>query len=443
MTNLNDLSERELEILQLVATGKSNKEIAQALHISTNTVKVHLRNIFAKLEVSSRTEASLYILQAQKQAEPEPDEPHQAFPEPVVADQHQDAQTRSVHLRPWQWVVLGISAVAVLLGLGAGLSRAFQPAPTPTAPAQSAFPDPSAAANRWEARAQMPSARSSMAVAFYENAIYVIGGENEQGVLSDVFLYQPETDIWQSSTPKPTAVADVQAAVIGGKIFVPGGRLPSGEVTDVLEIYNLREDTWETGARLPIPLSAYALVAFEGQLYLFGGWDGQNFVDTALNYNPNLDTWTTMTALPSKRGYSGAAVAGGKIFVFGGFDGQQALATNFIYLPDLDRAEAYPWKEAAPLPEGRYAMGVATIADVIYLIGGQGGEGSTFSQMEYFPVDDRWQINENPLAETWSNLGVVPYGTQLYAMGGLLDGQPTGRNLVYQVLFVVVIPVVR
>ena len=51
------LSERELEVLQLVARGNSNRAIGQALHISQATVKTHLVHIFAKLNVSDRTAA--------------------------------------------------------------------------------------------------------------------------------------------------------------------------------------------------------------------------------------------------------------------------------------------------------------------------------------------------------------------------------------------------
>lgn len=51
------LTGRELEVLGLLARGKSNKEIGAGLYISSTTVKSHLRSIFAKLNVLSRTEA--------------------------------------------------------------------------------------------------------------------------------------------------------------------------------------------------------------------------------------------------------------------------------------------------------------------------------------------------------------------------------------------------
>lgn len=53
------LTEREEEILALVAEGQSNAQIAAALNLSENTVKFHLRNIFTKLGVSNRTEAAV------------------------------------------------------------------------------------------------------------------------------------------------------------------------------------------------------------------------------------------------------------------------------------------------------------------------------------------------------------------------------------------------
>jgi serine/threonine-protein kinase PknK len=57
-----DLSTRELEVLRLIAAGKSNPEIAETLWISINTVTRHANHIFAKLGVANRTEAAAYAI---------------------------------------------------------------------------------------------------------------------------------------------------------------------------------------------------------------------------------------------------------------------------------------------------------------------------------------------------------------------------------------------
>jgi NarL family two-component system response regulator LiaR len=56
------LTERETDVLRLLATGKANKEIALEMHISETTVKTHVSNILMKLGVPSRTQAALYAV---------------------------------------------------------------------------------------------------------------------------------------------------------------------------------------------------------------------------------------------------------------------------------------------------------------------------------------------------------------------------------------------
>ncbi len=57
-----ELTNREREVLQLIAQGKSNQEIATELFITLKTVKTHVSNILAKLDVEDRTQAAIYAL---------------------------------------------------------------------------------------------------------------------------------------------------------------------------------------------------------------------------------------------------------------------------------------------------------------------------------------------------------------------------------------------
>ena len=59
---LDDLSQREVEVLRLLAAGRSNRDIAEALYISLNTVATHVRNILTKTGTINRTEAAAYAL---------------------------------------------------------------------------------------------------------------------------------------------------------------------------------------------------------------------------------------------------------------------------------------------------------------------------------------------------------------------------------------------
>ena len=59
-----ELSEREVEVLKLIANGKDNSQIAQQLHISPKTVKNHISNILMKLQIDNRIQAAVYAVRS-------------------------------------------------------------------------------------------------------------------------------------------------------------------------------------------------------------------------------------------------------------------------------------------------------------------------------------------------------------------------------------------
>jgi two-component system, NarL family, response regulator LiaR len=69
MANLTDLTPRELEILQLVIAGKTNKEIANDIFISAKTVEFHLGHIYTKIGVQTRLMAGIWAIQHRLRAE--------------------------------------------------------------------------------------------------------------------------------------------------------------------------------------------------------------------------------------------------------------------------------------------------------------------------------------------------------------------------------------
>jgi DNA-binding NarL/FixJ family response regulator len=63
-TAISDLSERETEIIRLIARGLSNKEIANQLSVSEKTVKNHISRVFSKLGITARTQAAIHAMKA-------------------------------------------------------------------------------------------------------------------------------------------------------------------------------------------------------------------------------------------------------------------------------------------------------------------------------------------------------------------------------------------
>lgn len=459
ITPTSELSEREREILRLVATGASNKEIAHRLHISPNTVKVHLRNIFAKIGVTSRTEAALYavregLVQVTAKALLKEDfndsgaenyetgararPPGETMGEgrlpsyPLVNPQKHTRQ------RLWRMVSFVVIVAILLIGISEFAIALRQP---PSIASSTPVP-PTAEPPRWQTQPEMPTARSNFAVAIYDGQIYAIAGEDLTGPIAVVEKFDPATQKWFSLEPKPLAVADVQAAVIGGKIYVPGGRTADG-LADRLEVFNPRGNQWEQRAPLPVKLSAYAMVAFEGKLYVFGGWDGQKHLNTVYEYNPDLDTWVQKTSMPTARSFAGAAVVEGKIYVIGGKNGSRISSMNETYSPEQDSAESFPWASAPPLPLASYGSGITSIAERLYVIGGQTETGKIAPTLVYAPQTKQWESVPDFPALNGYFARVITLGNNLYVLGGRSDQQFSSQNFSYRGIYTVVLPIIR
>ena len=424
--SIEELSDRELEILCLLATGVSNKEIANQLYISPNTVKVHLRNIFTKLDVTSRTEAAMAAVNAGiVNSIPATSETE------LTEQQEKEIEPRISYKGMIRFVILGFVLIAVVLGAYIYFDN------------QNEATLPTVSDRGWTALKEMPTARYDLAAAAYDNAIYAIAGHGFDGVTGVVERYHPETDTWDQVAPKPTPVDQIQAAVLGGLIYVPGGRLASGDVTDKMEIFDPKQDTWSNGTSLPIPVSAYALAAFEGRLYLFGGWDGENYFANVYSFDPVSNVWREEPAMPTARAFSGAAVAGRKIYVLGGYDGVEALNVNESFSPDVASNTSEAWSQAKPMPEARYAMGVASVADMIYVVGGEGEEEiSSAASMTFMEQRGEWRyftpiINGSKIGVSFTNWGV-----NIYTMGGIINNQLSKENLAYQAIYLVTIPII-
>jgi DNA-binding CsgD family transcriptional regulator/N-acetylneuraminic acid mutarotase len=442
----NELSEREIGILKLVATGASNKEIAQKLFISSNTVKVHLRNIFTKIGVASRTEAAMYAVRiglveteraqilSQNGSLHNMDRSDLPLEPSIPTNLFLDKEINNKKLYIRYIVIFGV--LFLILAILGGIYLRYK-----TIPSEALAHPTSTPRVQWFELPGLPTPRSGLALSNYENQVFAIGGESAKGICNTVEMYNVQTNLWTELASKPTPVKDMLAGVIGGLIYVPGGLKLNGEPTDITEIYDPKSNQWSLGAPLPKPLASYGLAVSEGRIYIFGGWDGKQIVNNSYVYDPQKSSWAGISPMPTARSFPGAVVVGSKIYVIGGWDGQKALTSDEIYLTDSASPETQ-WSKASPLPSGRYGMGITNLADIIFIIGGT-GSADDLTMISLSQEYNEWRKLETPLQQGWSFLGAVTVGTRLYALGGTTKDGFNSQMWSYLAIFTITLPIIR
>jgi DNA-binding CsgD family transcriptional regulator len=449
------LSERERELLRLLVTGATNQQIALQLHISVNTVKAHLRNIFGKLGVASRTEATLYAIQHGLIAviPPPAAELGVEGEEHTVARGDSEAAPLALPeaLPPWpmpwaQRVVIAVVLLAVLaVAVWPTRSATATPSPNrfivdvPRAPTRSA---PSAPATRWRAQTALPTARARFAQAVVSDTLYVLGGSTEKGWSAPVFAFDPAQQRWEVRAAKPVPVVNVGAAVVEGLIYVPGGFDEQERVRDIMEVYDPVSDSWATAAPLPLALCAYAIAPVAEGFYLFGGWDGERYLDVVLYYDARRGVWSRQSPLRVPRGFAAASALNERIYLVGGRDAETIYPLCEAYDPALAQRGQDPWQALKPLSAPRAGHALAAAEGSLFAVGG-GWESRLEYNERYDVAHDAWSTLETPVQGEWRTLGASIVtgrdGAFLYAVGGW-NGSHLDSVFAYQASYRVYLP---
>jgi DNA-binding CsgD family transcriptional regulator len=448
-----------MEVARLLSTGASNAAIARELLISPHTVKVHLRNIFEKLQVNSRTEASMLLVQrgwvivpgvevgpaelapVEPPPPPEP-EPLDNLPLPVARWQ-----------APYLLAALLLSLALVMLPNMVSLAEApvnlLTDAGQPlTAPASIRL-EP-----RWEMRTPLQSSLSRLAMVALNNRLYAVGGETSSGEPVDtVAVYDLENNEWSQTTPLPQPLANAALAAANGRIYVAGGseaaERETGEhgLSDRLYVLDTATGAWTEAAALPYPVAGAAMVTDSESLYLIGGWDGRNMRDEIWRYpvaaadgaaaaaDGAAANWQLLGHLSTPRAFLGAAMVGGEIYIAGGYDGQRELDLAEVFTPASGERRQLP-------SMGTARGGLSLVYDglALYALGG-GWTRSIATHERYDTITNAWSNFPSPIQNEWRNLGAAAVDGHLYLVGGW-SGSPLDTHLEYQSSFRALLPVI-
>jgi DNA-binding CsgD family transcriptional regulator len=469
------LTERELEIVRLAGTGLGNKEIAAQLSLSPNTVKVHLRNIFTKLEARSRTEMTMIAVRngwivldtpasalssttpgniqdtvkapSDTSAAPAATDETTVTPSaPVAIEVTASSPTVSSitpvapnpqplpHLAMWQRVALIVALVIGVALLILTLPASQSNASTSNDPLRISPAQPRTGLllkdenTRWHMRTPLPAARARSAATTIGDMIYVIGGEVNQAVSGDVLVYEPISNTWVTlQTPKPTPVANTPAAVIGSHIYIAGGTTQDGGSTSALEELDTSTGKWQTLAALNQPVAGHGFAALGNALYLFGGATDKGITSASERYDVATNTWHNIAPMPTPRTLSAAATYDDRIFVVGGYNGQHELSTCEYYVPATDS-----WGTCSALTVPRSGLGLVRVANSLFAIGG-GMSGFLGFNERFDPATNRWTALDTPLTSDWQNIAVAPHQTEFYVFGGYSGSERLAISYVYEV----------
>ncbi len=428
------LTERELEVLKLLATGVSNKEIAAQLFLSPNTIKVHLRNIFTKLEVQTRTEATVLAVRngwiRMAQAAPDTPAASSSIPiTPTIATQTSGDEGASKEMPATVPIVAdGIGretsnitdqpalveqAVEPIPSVESFLPAATASAPVPVAPNPQLLPPLSLRRRLTLVGAGL---LTLVLIAFVLRPQPSGAKAPEEDPIPGgppIVVNSPDSTRWVSRTGVRTARAGSVGIAVNNAVVLVGGQTATGLSDEVLQ-YTPKQDAWTPiDAPKPTPVIYAGGAVIGNKIYVLGGI-GNNGQPSRQFEVLDLQTrqWAALGDLPTTLTGHSVVASEGKLYVFGGRENGEI--TNHVRVFD-PATEA--WIELPSMPTARTQAAAAFLGDRIFVIGGYDGQQELSSCESYLVNETKWESCA-PMTTARSSFGLAAVGQGLYAVGG-------------------------
>lgn len=170
---------------------------------------------------------------------------------------------------------------------------------------------------------------------------------------------------------------------------------------------------WVACPSLPGPRRGLAAVAYQGRIFVVGGWNGREYLDSSHVYDTATDKWVEGRRMLCPRCFAGAAIVQRKLHVVGGYFGATNLASGEAM--DLETGE---WEALPSMAVPRRGLGVGGVGcRLVVAIGGWNGKENVKS-VEAFDVVARAWFHLAPLQVPRCSLACAVVGNRLFAIGG-------------------------
>lgn len=266
----------------------------------------------------------------------------------------------------------------------------------------------------FDAAPDMREPRSHATSAAVDERIYLIGGVDPSGEVLDVVeMYDAERDHWSIGPALPEPRRNAAAAAVGGVIYVFGGQDAHGNYERTVWALDETADAWRSVRSMDSPRARHAVIVSGDEVYVFGGSAEDELPLSVDVFHVATNNWETVSEMPGERYGFVAGEIDGKMYLAGG----SRILNNPRTDVDIFDPKTGEWSKGLPIPTPRLNPAGVAIDDALVIAGGDDGALSFASIDIYDPVKGYW-IGGVELPTERTDMTAAVFEDEIYFLGG-------------------------